>query len=138
MSRFADLAATDTVDLGACQCPGTPHESDWAKVRTSLSFLDLVAYERMEQYSDQPHKIAETLAPFVTEWNLLGPDGLEWEPDADAIFLLGLNSVTPLLSAIGDAVVSSADVPKASGAPSPASSRGSASRTRAPSRRRGT
>ena len=37
MSRFANPAATDTLDLpGGCQCPGTPHDVDRWTYRTEL------------------------------------------------------------------------------------------------------
>lgn len=132
MSRFADPTATKTVELGPCDCPGTPHESDWAKVRTEASA------EEAERFIDtanlDPESAAEAVASFIPEWNLLGPDGQPWPPSTDAIRALKVPTVSILANAIAETVTESVTLPNASGAPSAASSRKSASRTRTPSR----
>lgn len=136
MSRFADPRATRTVDLGACECPGTPHSSDWAKVRSDLSDPECAILLRIDLQSEQEQ--AETIAPFVAEWNLLGPDGTLAAIDADALFSLKGPTLKAIGSALGEVLRENLHLPNPSGAPSPASSRGSASRTRTATRRRGT
>lgn len=132
MSRFADLNATTTVDLGPCECPGAPHESDWAKVRAEASAEDVQRFVGVEGLGSDG--AAEAIADFIPEWNLLGPDGKPWPPSMESVRALKVPTLTILSNAIGTAVAESVAVPNASSAPSPGSSRGSASRARAKTR----
>lgn len=127
MSRFADPAATKTVDLGPCDCPGTPHESDWAKVRAEASAEEAERF--LDTGSLTPETAAEAVAAFIPEWNLLGPDGKPWPPSTEAVRALKYSTVKVIGKAVAETVNDSVLVPNASGAPSRASSRGSASRT---------
>src|SRR3954468_1455453 len=86
MSRFADVKATRTADHGPCECPGTPHDNDWAKVRAEYSGSDT---SRISDASTEDElEAAEILVAYVTEWNLLGPDGEEWPPSAESLVAL--------------------------------------------------
>lgn len=136
MSRFADPAAYRTVDLGNCLCPGSPHPSDFAKIRSEGSYTDLRRFFTAQAGGDEG--IAVEVAEWVTEWNLLGPNGEPWPPSAESLLALKVGTLTPLVEAIGEVIEASADIPKASGEPSPASSRGSTSRTQSTNRKRGT
>lgn len=136
MSRFADVSATRTVPLGPCECPGTPHDEDWATVRTDLSASELRLLLNLDGLSDD--EAAEAIAPFVTEWNLLGLDGEDWPPTPEALFALKGETSSVIGNAIAAVVRENLHLPNPSGAPSPASSRGSASRTRKPTRKPGT
>ena len=40
MSRFVDRDATETVEIGPCQCPSTPHGTDTVRIRKRLSYAD--------------------------------------------------------------------------------------------------
>ena len=133
MSRFADVAATKTVDLGPCECPGTPHESDWAKVRSEASADEVDEFTDLKTLGTIG--AAEAVASFIPEWNLLGPDGQSWPPSPEAVRALKHGTVRVLADALADTITASVSLPNGSSAPSPASSRGSASRTRRPSRK---
>lgn len=132
MSRFADVAVVRDVDLGACLCPGTPHESDWAKVRGELATPEIARVAAAQDAA----AVAAAFADFVVEWNLLGPDGTPWPPTAENILLLKPPTLQPLVGAHADVAEASSALPNASAAPSQGSSRGSGSRTRTnPTRR---
>lgn len=126
MSRFADPAAVREVDLGPCECPGTPHSRDWAKVRADLSGSELAILLGLGGLGQE--EAADRIAPFIDSWNLLGPDGADWPPSPEALFALK----GPTAQAIGAAIAAVVDevigpLPKATGARSPGSSRASAS-----------
>lgn len=127
MSRFADPAARETIDFGPCECPGTPHESDWAKLRGELSPSDIRRAIALDGLDDEG--VAAGLVEFIPEWNLLGPNGEPWPPAADSILALKLATMKALIDGLAKVVGESSSLPNGSGAPSPASSRGSASRT---------
>lgn len=40
MSRLIDRNAVTVQELGPCECPGTPHESDTIRIRQRLSYAD--------------------------------------------------------------------------------------------------
>lgn len=126
MSRFADTSATRTVDLGPCGCDGTPHESDWAKVRAELATPEIADLEAADRST-----IAAEVSRFVVEWNLLGPDGQPWPPSPESLYALKPPTLAPIVAALGESMGASAILPNASGARSASSSRASASRTRA-------
>lgn len=136
MSRFADPRATRTVDLGACECPDTPHSSDWVKVRSDLSDPECAILLRIDRMSDEEQ--AEALVPFIAEWNLLGLDGEPAAIDAGALFALKGPTLKAIGTTLGEVLRENLGLPNPQGAPSRGSSRGSASRTRTPSRTPGT
>ena len=69
MSRFADPTKTDVFTLpNGCKCPGTPHETDWIRMRTEAGGADMLAIAR----NDDPPVVVALLA---TDWNLLDDDG---------------------------------------------------------------
>lgn len=134
MSRFADVRATATVDLGPCECPGAPHESDTAEVRAEFSSSETARIAAASTTDEAA--IAAVLAEFVPSWNLLGPNGEPWPPSADSLLALKAPTLSAIAEAISAGVLRSSELPNASGAPSAASSPGSASptpmRTRTP------
>jgi hypothetical protein len=127
MSRFADPSATRTVDLGECLCPGAPHASDWVKIRGEASSVDVRRFAGMGAIDDEG--VSEGIAFFISEWNLLGPNGEPWAPSGESVGALKLGTLSVVIAAIGE-VVEASILPNGSGAPSVASSRGSASPTR--------
>lgn len=133
MSRFADPSATRLIDFGECLCPGAPHESDWAKIRAEASSTDVRRFAGMQSLEDDA--VAEGLVSFIPEWNLLGPNGQDWPPSRESLLALKLSTVSVLINAIGEVIAESSAIPNASGVPSAASSRGSASHTRRQSRK---
>ncbi len=130
MTRFADPTATRTVDLGACECPGTPHESDWAKVRSDLSGPELSMLLRLVPGREE--EAAEIVAPFIVEWNLGEP------VTASAVFLLRGPTLSAIGSTLGEVLRENLKLPNPSSVPSRASRRGNASRTRTTRRTPGT
>lgn len=135
MSRFADPGATRTVDLGPCECPGTPHESDWAKVRSDLSGPELSML--LQLVPGREEQAAEIVAPFITEWNLSDDDGVV-AITPESVYLLRGPTLSAIGTALGEVLAENLKLPNPSGAPSRASSRGSASRTRTRTRTPGT
>ena len=125
MSRFADPRATRTVELGACECPGTPHSGDWCKVRSDLSGSELATLLKLDGMDEAT--ASETIAPFIAEWNLSDADGVV-AIDADALFALKGPTLHAIGEALGETLRENLGLPNPSGAPSRASSRGSASR----------
>lgn len=146
MSRFADPTKTETVPLGACQCPGAPHEGDEATVRYQLGAsalarvgaAGLVAARSRDPYAAYRQLVLEC----VVSWNLVDTD-----EDGDAVPVpitpaivaeMDEDTLVPLAEAIDALVQSKGQLPNAPGAPSPASPRGSASHTRKPTPKPGT
>lgn len=127
MSRFADPTATRTVDLGACECPGEPHDADIVQVRSEYSSSDVTALASTPD--DDEAAAAEIVASFVVSWNLLGPDGAAWPPAADSLLALKPYTLNLISEAITAGVQDALVVPKASGGASPRSQRERTSRT---------
>lgn len=127
MSWFADTLATTEVDLGPCQCPGTPHERDWIKVRAEFSGSEISALASVDE--DDEAGVAATIARYVVEWSLLGPNGEPWPPGPDSLLALKQSALVSITNAISANVQDSARVPNSSSVRSVASSRASASRT---------
>lgn len=120
MSRFVDREDTATLDLGPCACPGTPHESDWVKLRKQLSGGEWVTV--IQGNTDK------SLALLIVGWNLcddVGPVDVN-EQTVSQIDLATFKAIDDWIAAN----VSLPQLPNASGAPSRNGSRGSASRTR--------
>jgi hypothetical protein len=149
VSRFADPTATAPVSLGPCQCPGRPHEQDEATVRWQLGASALARIGRAELDGAVNHdpmaayrqQVIETLV----SWNLLidGPADDGGKPvavpiNARSIAELDIDTLKTLAEGADELISNKGQVPNASGAPSPASPRGSASRTRTSPGKRGT
>ena len=147
MSRFADPSATQVLAIGACQCPGTPHERDEATVRWQLGASALARIGRAELEGavrlDPMAAYRQTILEAVVSWNLLtlGPETKGKERPAVAVPItpatvaeLDTDTLTTLAEGIDALVATEGQLPNAFGAPSAASSPGSAShrRTRSP------
>jgi hypothetical protein len=128
VSRFADPEARRTVELGPCECPGAPHDSDWAKVRSELAPADIRRAVALTTLDDDA-AIAAGLVEFVAEWNLLAPNGRLWPPSAESIVSLKGPTLIALIGGLTDSIRESSNVPNAPSVPSRASRRGNASRT---------
>lgn len=132
MSRFLDLETT-TVPLGACQCPGTPHDEDTAEVYTVLGWDDLVDVAGAES-DGAGRRILVTRA--IASWNLLheaerdGKTVILPVPVVEAtVRLLGPETLEAVAEAVNAAYErAKSPVPNDSGAPSQDSSQESASR----------
>lgn len=123
--RFVDRTRTRRVDFGACECPGTPHESDYADVRAELSSEEINDYTQADR-----REVADVAARFIVEWNLWGPKGLEPISSQSLLDLMPL-TLNVLVEGIAASIAESvAPVPNGSGARSRATTRASASRTR--------
>lgn len=141
MSRFADPIATDVAPLGACQCPGTPHEQDEATIRTQLGASALARIGRAEidaaVQGDHFASYRRLVLEATVSWNLLWPDPTADEAQERKPVPVPINEATvelldePTLRSLAeyiDARVSGAD-PNGSGARSPALRRARTSRT---------
>lgn len=128
MSRFADPNATKRFDIGTCQCPGTPHESDWIDLRSSMGTADALAMAEAEDS-------VGILGLLIRGWNLLDNDGNLAEVNAENIGLLYGDVFTDLDAWINDNV-QTATLPNGSAVRSANGSRASGSPTRA-TRKRG-
>jgi hypothetical protein len=42
MSHLVDRNAVEVVELGPCECPGKPHESDTIRIRKHISYPDML------------------------------------------------------------------------------------------------
>jgi hypothetical protein len=150
MSRFADPTATRRVSLGACQCPGTPHEEDEAFLRWQLGASALARIGRAELDGAVNHDplaaYRAVVAETVVSWNLLirgpaddnGGKAIAAPITEHTIAELDLSTLKTLAEAADHLITTEGQLPNASGAPSAASPRGSASRTRTRTRKRGT
>ena len=142
MSRFADPSKVSVVSLGACQCPGTPHETDEATVRWDLGASALARIGAAElskgRTRDPLASWRQLILEAVIEWNLLIPadDGTILPEIIPAPIVspivaeLDDPTITALAEAIDALIGSRGQLPNASGAPSAALSRESASPTR--------
>ncbi len=129
MGRFADTGARTRVELGACDCPGTPHSSDWVDVRSQLSWSEITAFAA----TGGADEIAERVAGLIVEWNILNEDGEDWPPSAGAVLALKAETLNPIVEEVNRSVEASAkgtSSPNASSARSRTTTRASASRTR--------
>lgn len=136
MSRFADPSAVKRVELGPCDCKGQPHAGDWVDIRTDLSGSEVQVLIGLSALDSEGQ--SEAIAPFIAGWNLLGPDGSEWPVTPEALFLLKGDTARLLGEGIAAVLRENLGLPNRSSAPSRASSRGSASRTRTTTRTPGT
>ena len=121
MSRFADREATGLLTLpGGCQCPGTPHASDWLRLRTELGAEEVVRLAKADSIG--------ALGMLVVEWNLLDNDGTLAPLDRDHFQALFAENFGPLDEWI-ETNVRVGSLPNAPAARSPRSSRASGSPT---------
>ena len=67
MGRFADATRTNRVELGPCECPGSPHPEDFALVRAEL-FAPQISRFTGAAADDVP----EVAARFIQSFHLLG------------------------------------------------------------------
>ena len=117
------------VDLGPCDCPGTPHDHDWVRVRCQFTAREIVALQgsigRMDDSDEADESmidsvISQALVPYVTEWNLLDDDGEVCELSADNMARLKSGTLLAMVRGVGAAIVASEQVPNPSGVPSEA------------------
>lgn len=143
MSRFADPIKVEVISLGACQCPGTPHEQDEATVRWDLgaSALARIGRAELDRVRTRDPMIAwrQLVIEAVASWNLLlpGEDGAGVPAPIIPAVVAELDDGTlrALATAIDNLIESRGKLPNASGAPSVASSPGSASPARKQTRK---
>ena len=78
MTRFADPLATRTVEIGECQCPGTPHDHDEATFRYQLGASAMARIGRAELEGavrlDPMAAYRQTVIETIESWNLLWLD----------------------------------------------------------------
>lgn len=129
MSRFADVKATERVELGPCQCPGTPHGVDYLDVRTQLGAEDAVALAKLYGTDDS----IGALEILVSGWNLLDIDGSEAPVTRENLGRLFTDTFDVLEGWI-EKHVRLTSLPNASAARSRSSSRASGSLTHRPKR----
>jgi hypothetical protein len=151
MSRFADPHATTVIPIGPCDCPGKPHEQDEAVARTEIGASAKARVGRAEIEGAVQHDPLAAHRQLVLEtvvsWNLLwlapaADDGAERVTvpvpiTPGTVAELDRDTLIGLAEAI-DKYTSESDLPNASGAPSRALRRGSASRIRTKTPTRGT
>jgi hypothetical protein len=130
VSRFAEPTRVDTVQLGPCRCPGTPHGEDTALMRSEIGDGELRAATAKGGFSDGTgvfngaRSDDQCIAEFTLSWTLLGNDS---QPAP----ITAAKTRLALLAQINKASLANRrPLPNGSGAPSRASSRGSASRRR--------
>lgn len=118
MSRFVDRQDTGTLDLGPCQCPGTPHKSDQVTLRKQLSGLE---------WAESLRGTNATLATLIVSWNFCDESGPVEVNEANvaAIDLATFRQIDEWVAAN----VTPPELPNGSGAPSRNGTRASASRT---------
>lgn len=114
MGRFADATRTNRVELGPCECPGSPHPEDFALVRAELS-----AHEISRFTGADAEDVAEVAAGFIPSWNLLGNDGRPMPVTASALLSMMTPSLNLLTDAIAASIGASVTLPNGSGDPSP-------------------
>lgn len=124
MSRFANPAATKRLVLdGGCQCPGTPHEEDWMRLRTELGAAEVVRLAGGDSVA--------AMELLVVEWNLLDNDGQPAPLDREHFGGLYADNFSALDGWI-EANVRVSALPNASAARSPKPSEASGSPTPTP------
>lgn len=136
VSRFAGTTTVEYVFPDGCSCPGTPHEQDTAVVRTQLGASALARVGRAEIEGavrlDPLAAHRQLVLESVERWNLLRE--VEGENGEPLVVPAPVNEAT--IELLDESLVPLADFidqhtrgapPNASGAPSRASSRGSAS-----------
>lgn len=149
--RFANPDRTDTLSLGPCQCPGTPHVQDEYVHRAELGAGE-------EQRAGDAGWAAGGYVEFIgsafqnklieiagKSWNLVDgecdcpknghrgpvhPDGEPVPLTASMVALLDAETRALIVDRLDQVTADKSPPPNESGAPSARSTRGSASRTR--------
>lgn len=132
--RFADPSKVETVPLGPCQCPGTPHERDEAVIRWDLSASALarVGQAQMLAGADFYAPYRALIVESVASWNLQVLHNGEpvTVPIVPAtVAELDEATLDTLGEAIDALISGKGSLPNASGAPSAESPQESASPT---------
>ena len=125
--RFADPNATDRLDLGACECSGKPHDSDWVEYRTTIGTAILNSVGMVAQREGILPAKTKLIELTLKSWNLCGPDGELAEINADTIGELDPSTAERIYDAVDAAVNANQSLPNPSSARSRATSRVSAS-----------
>lgn len=141
-SRFANPNRTDTLSLGPCGCPGTPHdEGDIAVYRLQLGAGE---EERAGtygwsvtgwEYFDSTAARLKLVEIGVVRWNLLGPDGEAMPVNVRSAALLDEATLALITTQLDKVTAKPEPLPKASAAPSAAGTRARSSRSRTPRKR---
>lgn len=118
IGRFAHPDRTEPVSLGACRCPGSPHDQDTAEVRTEIGDGELRTAANRGGFSNGPLWDAassdnQTVATFTTAWTLLDDDSEPVPISARMIGLLDEDTRLPLLAAVNRAAGGSLMISKA-------------------------
>lgn len=123
MSRFTK-AETKVVELGACECPGTPHQTDQVVIRKRLSYGPLMYVADAPSGQAMLLRLLET---GIESWNFLDDEGKPVEVNATTIASLDPESATLIGEAINAERKEAKPLPNGSGARSEGSSPASAS-----------
>ena len=122
MSRFADPAATADIDLGACQCPGTPHEADTATVRWDLGASALARIGRAELEGavamDPMAAYRQVILETVTSWNLLDAKGNPAPITVSSVSELDVETLRTIAERADKLIEGKGTLPNDSGGPS--------------------
>lgn len=110
------------VDLGACRCPGSPHESDWIEVYDVLAWDDLVD---VAQATSEGAARRRFHARAIAGWSLVDGEGRVVPVNEDTVRLLAPAVLEALAEPLAQTLARSS-APNPSSAPSPPSRRGSA------------
>jgi len=117
-------------NLGACLCPGKPHELDWVRIKERLGYFDLVEVGGAgADDEDTGRKVRADMRRLfelgIDSWNLVTASG-------DPLSVADIDQIRGgLIGAELDKLVEASRLPNESGASSPITSLGRAERRRA-------
>lgn len=115
MSRFVDRQNSRFVNLGECECPGTPHpEGDWMKVRPKITYGEYLELGEKARSSAREGEFYLFITKIV-EWNWVDEDGKPVPIDFGTFDALDPLAAAKLLSKLDEKPAKAAD-PKPSGA----------------------
>lgn len=121
MSRFVDKSAVGRVNLGPCDCPGTPHGEDWADIRKELSASEwAVIFQRDTDLS---------MTVLVAGWSLADAEGDAVPITVETVSALDFATFTAIDQYVA-ANISPPTLPNGSSGPSRRGTRGPRSQTR--------
>lgn len=136
MSRFVDPTRTHTVTR-SCECKGKPHTEDIVELRAELGYaaigrIGMAGMTPLSEQYDFPESQLALIAEGLVSWNLVDVHGKPMGTDrADWNEAITPETVDWITTELNDLLTRAREpVPNASGAPSPSTTRGSASRTR--------
>lgn len=133
--RFAQRTKTRPVDLGACQCPGKPHDHDTARVVqqfgqdavVQIGEAGFTAAAARGGFNMAASELKEVELGLV-DWILVDAEGEPVPINADTVAALDQASIAKLIEGLEPALDrAQGPVPNVSGAPSAAGSPESAS-----------